>query len=396
MTKKIRIQLPKDEMTIREIEVWLNEKAKEGFHLVRFRINKIIFIEDEPKDIKYRIIPLKGTTSTILEKYSRQGYERVAKGKRKYKEDLAINFVKFYIFKSTKDDSNHNIEGDKIDNEYIKCLYKDISPLYSRFLYLLFYSFWFSSMFSECINNLLLHKFFALILFALFCAYMIIRSFIKYYKKLKSFDNLDEDIIYIIKQKNRVRRLKSTFNFETILIVVCLILFFVYVRAESIDHGRYKEKDLRNANSIEEITIIDIDKEVNAEEINHDYYYLGISKQNFIISNHYYLNKELVLNEEKISDYRIKYYNFRINNIVPWVIEKWVDKNSVTVLEHSKPVYVSSNNFDTIVYLLDTDENVNEISLCFYNGKEFIDLWYKGSKTPQEIIDTVDKICSEQ
>jgi|GEM_PF-7110628 len=395
MTKKIRIQLPKDEMTIREIEVWLNEMAKEGFHLVRFRINKIIFVESEPQDIKYRIVPLDDlNTASKIRRFRDLGYERVATQRKKDNIDFTIGLISYFTFRSMNKNNVKDIEGDVIDENFIEdeFRYKKFISVGGIILYAIM-AFIYMKLPQSSVQNIDLHSYFRLLPFVVVYIVLVciavahLFNIIKKNKTSLKTLNLEPTIkVSTHKGYRKYHRLLLLF-----LPMFLTLPWLCSIIANSVSIG---QGYLINQENI--ITLLDLEDLKVIDGIDNRKYVYGISKPTLLIRNHYYLNKELVLNEEKISDYRIKYYNFRISNIVPWVIEKWVDKNSITILEHSKPVYVSSNNFDTIVYLLDTDENVNEISLCFYNEKEFIDLWYKGSKTPQEIIVTVDRICSEQ
>ena len=386
MGRKI-IKLLPDKMAYAEkIEFWLNNMAKEGLILKRIGLYFAIFEVGEPQDNKYRVMAFDGYyfSEQVLKACYKADWEVVENDVSPLLLGRTRKTNKYYVFKVDSEAKPHKSlialhNNTGIDNKRIheKKLYKRykrasktlvvLGILGYVFLYLLY------------IPGVMLTL--SVVLFIL----SLIQK--KEKARINNFEKVDEYNYEDYIPKHIAKTLITLFlRGVTVIYVVALVFSPILLIFQG---------NLDNVNNF--IRLEDV-QQAYEKEIEPTY---GASIPSLFTPT-FYRAEEIGLSKSKEGNTKyIRYEIIHSKVLIPYVsylahdkcVARYIKSSASRFLQHAE--YTESKHFNKVAYITYLLGGERTVQMCLCNNYETIYLFYQGDKTPDEIIDAIEKTLYE-
>lgn len=395
-----------------KIQSWLHDMADDGLILKRLRLYHAIFEESEPADIDYRVVALGEDylTDEREKELKANDWELIngdiGIGLFNFLKKIFVQTINYFVFKSTVPDNSRDLHGDLVDTSWLYRKYKIERKKINVELFITI----FGTISSIWILTLELGSSYSLLYITtkmaigIFC-FLLTIIFFGERNRIKGLKKVYENIEPIsTKQKwqidSRKNRVISIIRFACIVVAVQAYLsieldgFFYYMPNCVEFYDRYI-----SVSDIEGYGYILDDEQIEKPRIRKSNTSLfGGPFGGPIITT--YANVFLPVYYEvsnswsgKTIDgisldayYHIYYYNSTLTFLHSMAYDNWVDSWDGDKWIGGELQFFTTDYFQEIAYCyLDG----GRMYICMYSNNEFINLYYEGGKSPEELVEAI-------
>lgn len=393
--------LPYSLVCVEEIEKWLNEMALEGHHLVKMNKYIATFEDGTPADVKYSfVVELCDIDENNCDEeisdlniHKDSGWEAVQKRITHRVHDNSWNTlrVSYVLYKSIDDVPLKDIKKTESQSQtLVKAANRKSLDMINLAFFILGISTFFSSM---AFINIYYHSFIDQFYYYMTCVitfYVLVAFFL--FKSIR---------LFLLKRyyKGKRRALKKPVKQHLVFIAFWVAICGIVTLYYGTDPERFSDKK-------DGVYMGDIENLVTMEELEGEYgtylpdyvsddYYYGYRSSALFMPLRYLLEEKTTTNENQGSEVSLTVIYTK--SYLQWHLKTAYNYN---IFHRAKSeTRTSSQQFDEIKYYEyekeKGDKNIyTQYAFMFHNKNELIEIWYRGNRTPEEIIANVERLFS--